>query len=107
MEMGFHNTTQATSLAEAKVLLSQQNFDLLFLDWMLDDGDCFDVISFIEQLDANKFSQNQKAIKIVVTGKDSPDDITRLRKYNIHNHFIKPFTYSYFKEKLETVLNKK
>ncbi|MBY0414125.1 MAG: response regulator [Bdellovibrionales bacterium] len=106
MDMGFTKVTQATSSKNAQDCLNQKNFDLIILDWMLEDGDCFDVLNYINHLDSDKFSISKNAIKIVITGKDHPNDIARLKSHNINNYFIKPFTSSYFKENLTKVLAK-
>lgn len=87
-----------SSIAEAKKLLAEDDFDLFLLDWNLGDGTCIDLIEFIRSKKQNK--RLSEALIMVITGRDSVDDIMTLLRYDVKDYIIKPFDYSELEEKL-------
>ncbi len=97
---------KAGSVKDAKSLIGQTDYDLIIVDWNLGDGTCFDVVDHLRSFTERKRLLN--ALILVITGRDSIEDIMRLREYQISNHLIKPFDYFEFKEKLtDAFANKK
>lgn len=86
------------SLAEAKNAFAESEYDLLILDWNLDDGNCLDLIKYI-RAKKEKIRLNN-ALIMVVTGRNDVDDIMMLRQHDVKDHIIKPFDYDEFEEKL-------
>lgn len=86
------------SVAEAKMLVDQHEFDLFLLDWNLGDGTCLDLIKFVRSKKDNIRLTN--ALIMVVTGRNDIDDTFTLLKHNVTDQLIKPFDYNEFEEKL-------
>lgn len=87
-----------SSVAEAKKLINEKDYDLFLLDWNLDDGTCLDLIEFIRSKKDNV--RLNEALIIAVTGRDDVDDIMTLLKYGVKDYIIKPFDFPEFEDKL-------
>ncbi len=92
------------SVAEAKNLINKQDFDILLLDWNLDDGTCIDVIQFVRSKTSRK--RLMDALVVVITGRNSIDDIMTLLKYDVKDHIIKPFDHAELEDKLAYAIGK-
>jgi DNA-binding response OmpR family regulator len=97
-EMKHTRFQTCASIAEAKKILDEKDFDLFLLDWNLGDGTCIDLIDYIRAKKDNK--RLGESLIIVVTGRNDVDDIMTLVRYNIKDHIIKPFDYPELEEKL-------
>lgn len=86
------------SVKEAKKIIEVQDFDLLLLDWDLDDGTCFEVMDHARRIERSQ--RLKEAITIVITGRNDVEDIMTLVQRNISDHIIKPFDYSEFEDKI-------
>ncbi len=86
------------SVKEAKKMIEVQDFDLLLLDWDLDDGTCFEVMDHARKVERSQ--RLKEAITIVITGRNDVEDIMTLVQKNISDHIIKPFDYSEFEDKI-------
>jgi DNA-binding response OmpR family regulator len=93
-----------TSITEAKKCLNDKNYNLLLLDWNLDDGTCIDLIDFLRL--SNQKKHLKEALIMVITGRSDVDDIMTLLRYNVKDHIIKPFDYHEFEEKISYALEK-
>lgn len=105
MELLHHkNFETCYSVGEAKEKLIKKDYDLLILDWDLDDGTCMEVIAMAR---ASTSSARQKdALTIVMTGRDSVEDIMTLVENNIKDHIIKPFDHHEFEDKISYALER-
>jgi CheY-like chemotaxis protein len=93
------------SVNEALNLLTQNDYDLLLLDWNLEDGTCTEVMDAIKESD--KISMRTKsALVVVVTGRNDVDDIMSLLKYGVNDSIIKPFDFKEFEDKLVYAVDK-
>lgn len=98
-EIGHTNYKMCLSVKEAIHLIQNEKFDILLLDWNLDDGTCIDIIKFLN-------SQKDNALVIVITGRDDVEDIMTLLRYDVKDHIIKPFDHAEFKEKISYALER-
>ncbi len=105
-EMEHKNFDLCTSIAEAKNNLSQNSYNLLMLDWNLDDGTCLDVIEFINNDIDSKACKNHHALTMVITGRDDVEDIMTLLRYGVEDLIIKPFDFDEFEDKVVYALEK-
>lgn len=94
------------SLMEAQQLITKNHYDLLLLDWNLEDGTCLDLLEFCRSNALAKELGNDKSLVIVVTGRDDVDDIITLLRYGVNNHIIKPFSFDEFEDKIKYALEK-
>lgn len=102
--LGHDQFESCMDVKEAFQKLAKNDYDLLLLDWNLDDGTCLDVIEFIKN---HPISQRTKsAVIVVITGRDEVDDIMTLLGYGIQDHIIKPFGLQEFEEKIRYALEK-
>lgn len=92
------------SIAEAKKLVDKNDYDLLLLDWNLDDGTCLDLIEFVRS--KKDRPRLDKALIMAITARNDVDDIITLLKYNVKDCLIKPFDHKEFEEKLIYALEK-
>lgn len=104
MEMGHDNFETCTTLAEARQLVQKNDYDILLLDWNLSDGTCIDLIEFMRE--KKEKVQSSKGLIMVLTGRNSVEDIMTLVNYNIKDYIIKPFEFDEFEEKLIYALEK-
>jgi response regulator RpfG family c-di-GMP phosphodiesterase len=104
LELGHSKVELCKDIESAKKCLSTRDYDLLLLDWNLDDGTCLDVVEFIKK---NQISSRTKAaVTVVITGRDDVEDIMTLVRYGINDHIIKPFGFREFQEKIIYALEK-
>ena len=94
------------SLAEARIKLAEKRYDMLLLDWNLDDGTCLDLLEFNKKDTKAKQLKNDSALTIVITGRDDVDDIMTLLRYGVKDHIIKPFDFNEFEDKITYALEK-
>ena len=85
----------ADSLKETSEILLQNKIQFLITDWAFQDGSC---IELIEKL--RKTSDYKNLPIMVVTGRDSIDDLMTLVQLDVKDHLVKPFTFVEFEEKL-------
>jgi DNA-binding response OmpR family regulator len=98
------NIYKAKSVAEAKKLITETDFDLIFVDHNLGDGYATDVIAFARSFKDRKRLQN--SLPIIVSGDVSIEDTMNFRKSGINDQIIKPFDFFEFQEKLTDALQK-
>lgn len=103
-ELGHNKVDLCKDINQAKKSLMSKDYDLLLLDWNLDDGTCLDVIEFIKVQAVS--ARTKAAITVVITGRDDVDDIMTLLRYGIKDHIIKPFGFQEFEEKIGYALEK-
>ena len=104
-ELKHHNFDLCTSVDGAKKLLDQKDFDLLLLDWNLEDGTCIDVINYIK--DSPLSIRTKNASTVVITGRDGVDDLMTLRDHGVNNSIIKPFDIKEFGDKILYAIDRK
>lgn len=92
------------SLKEALKCVDESDFDLMLLDWNLGDGTCLDLVEHVKNKSWRTY--NQKALIIVVTGRDDVDDLMTLLMYGIKDTIIKPFDSFEFEDKLSYALSR-
>jgi len=102
--LGHDQFDACMDVKEARQKLAKNDYDLLLLDWNLDDGTCLDVIEFIKNHPVNQ--RTKSAVIVVITGRDEVDDIMTLLGYGIQDHIIKPFELQEFEEKIRYALEK-
>lgn len=103
-ELGHVKYDLCKGIKEAKLNLVDKDYDLLLLDWNLDDGTCIDLIEFIKT--SSLSPQTKQALTVVITGRDDVDDIMTLLRYGIKDHIIKPFDFSEFEDKITYAIDK-
>ena len=103
-ELGHKNYQLCHGVNEAKKSLSTGDFDLLLLDWNLDDGTCLDLIEYIQTHPVS--ARTKAAIKMVITGRNDVEDIITLLSHGIKDYLIKPFNFNEFENKLDYALEK-
>jgi CheY-like chemotaxis protein len=103
-ELGHKNYQLCHGVNEAKMSLAKNDFDLLLLDWNLDDGTCLDLIEFINTSTVSE--RTKSAVKMVITGRNDVEDIITLLNYGIKDYLIKPFNFNEFENKLDYALEK-
>lgn len=77
-----------SSLAEAQVLLSKDNFDLVFLDVRLPDGNGTELLKHFNQLPDSV----EKPLTVVITGYGSIESAVACMKLGAFDYIIKPFS---------------
>lgn len=103
-ELGHQKFDLCKGIQEAKINLVDKDYDVLLLDWNLDDGTCIDLIEFIK---TSALSPRTKAaLTVVITGRDDVDDIMTLLRYGVKDHIIKPFDFHEFEDKITYGLDK-
>ena len=103
-DLGHAKFDLSHSIQEAEKKLIQNDYDLLLLDWNLDDGTCIDLIEFIKSESLSE--RTKSALTMVITGRNDVDDIMTLLSYGVKDHIIKPFEFSEFEEKISYALEK-
>lgn len=103
-ELGHKNFDLCSGVKEAKISLVDKSYDLLLLDWNLDDGTCIDLIEFIKS--STIAPRTKDALIVVITGRDDVDDIMILLRYGVKDYIIKPFDFAEFEEKIGYGLEK-
>ena len=77
-----------SSLAEAQVLLSKDNFDPVFLDVRLPDGNGTELLKHFNQLPDSV----EKPLTVVITGYGSIESAVACMKLGAFDYIIKPFS---------------
>ncbi|MFQ6723636.1 MAG: sigma-54-dependent transcriptional regulator [Opitutales bacterium] len=77
-----------SSLAEAQSLLSKDNFDLVFLDVRLPDGNGTELLKHFNQLPDSV----EKPLTVVITGYGSIESAVACMKLGAFDYIIKPFS---------------
>ncbi|HWD93811.1 MAG TPA: sigma-54 dependent transcriptional regulator [Verrucomicrobiae bacterium] len=90
-----YDVASATTLAAAQELLGKDNFDLIFLDMRLPDGDGTELLKAIQQ-------RPQKPLVVVTTGFGSIESAVECMKNGAFDYMIKPFS----NEQIEFTLRK-
>lgn len=80
-----YDVAAATTIAEAQDFLNRDNFDLIFLDVRLPDGDGTDLLKAIQQ-------RPQKPLCVVTTGFGSVEAAVECMKNGAFDYLIKPFS---------------
>lgn len=102
--LGHDQFDPCMDVKEARQKLAKNDYDLLLLDWNLDDGTCLDVIEFIKNQPVSQ--RTKSAVTVVITGRDEVEDIMTLLAYGIQDHIIKPFGLQEFEDKIRYALEK-
>lgn len=105
-ELG-HTVEQITlchNVQSAKKALTQGEYQLLLLDWNLPDGSCLDILGFIKNTDGQL--KHHKSTSVIITGRDSVEDIMTLLQYGVKDHIIKPFQFDEFEEKISYAIQR-
>ncbi len=103
-DLGHKQYDLCKSVQEAKKNLAGKAYDLLLLDWNLDDGTCIDLIEFIQESAISL--RTKSALTMVITGRDDVDDIMTLLRYGVKDYVIKPFDFNEFEDKVTYALDK-
>lgn len=80
-----YDVAAASTIAEAQDFLNRDNFDLIFLDVRLPDGDGTDLLKTIQQ-------RPQKPLCVVTTGFGSVESAVECMKNGAFDYLIKPFS---------------
>ena len=90
-----YDVASVSTIAAAQDLLARDNFDLIFLDMRLPDGDGTDLLKTIQQ-------RPQKPLVVVTTGFGSIESAVECMKNGAFDYVIKPFS----NEQIEFTLRK-
>ncbi len=90
-----YDVASVSTIAAAQELLGKDNFDLIFLDMRLPDGDGTDLLKTIQQ-------RPQKPLVVVTTGFGSIESAVECMKNGAFDYVIKPFS----NEQIEFTLRK-
>jgi len=80
-----YDVASASTIAAAQELLAKDNFDLIFLDVRLPDGDGTELLKAIQQ-------RPQKPLAVVTTGFGSIESAVECMKNGAFDYVIKPFS---------------
>jgi DNA-binding NtrC family response regulator len=80
-----YDVASVSTIAAAAELLGKDNFDLIFLDMRLPDGDGTDLLKLIQQ-------RPQKPLVVVTTGFGSIESAVECMKNGAFDYVIKPFS---------------
>jgi DNA-binding NtrC family response regulator len=80
-----YDVASVSTIAAAQELLTKDNFDLIFLDMRLPDGDGTDLLKTIQQ-------RPQKPLVVVTTGFGSIESAVECMKSGAFDYVIKPFS---------------
>lgn len=103
-DLGHEQFDLCSDISDARDKLTKNDYDLLLLDWNLNDGTCLDIIEFIKKTPVS--DRTKSAVTVVITGRDDVDDIMTLLHYGIKDHIIKPFGFQEFEDKIGYALEK-
>lgn len=90
-----YDVASVSTLAAAREYLSRDNFDIIFVDVRLPDGDGTDLLKEIQ-------SRPQKPLVVITTGFGSVESAVDCMKNGAFNYLIKPFS----NEQIEITLRK-
>jgi DNA-binding response OmpR family regulator len=93
---GYH-VTRAADLATARTLRDDRDFALVVLDLMLPDGSGLDLL-------ADMRSADKDCLVLVLTAKNSTDDVIRGLRSGADDYLGKPFTLEEFLLRVEALL---
>ncbi len=93
-----YTVATVSSLADAEAILSKDNFDLVFLDVRLPDGDGTRLLKHFNQLSETV----EKPITVVITGYGSIESAVACMKLGAFDYIIKPFSL----QEIDVVLQK-
>jgi DNA-binding NtrC family response regulator len=79
------DVTSAPTLAEARDFLARDNFDLIFVDMRLPDGDGLELLKELQL-------RPQRPFAVVMTGHGSVESAVECMKSGASDYLIKPFT---------------
>lgn len=97
-EIGHQNIDLCQNVQDAKALLLKNDYDLILLDWNLSDGSCMDIMDYIKNYPVSP--RTKAALSVVITGRNSVDDIMTLLQYGVKDTIIKPFEFHEFVDKI-------
>lgn len=89
----------SSRVADAKRKISENHYDLYFLDLNLPDGTGFDLIPFIK-------AENQVAEIIITSAYDGPKEKQKAKEFGISNFIKKPFSKQDLYKVVDTLTNK-
>src|SRR5437868_14860113 len=90
-----YDVASVSTIAAAQDCLAKDNFDVIFLDVRLPDGDGTDLLKLIQ-------SRPQKPLAVVTTGFGSVESAVECMKNGAFDYLIKPFS----NEQIELTLRK-
>src|SRR5882672_8396757 len=90
-----YDVVSASTIAAAQEFLNKDNFDVVFLDVRLPDGDGTDLLKSIQQ-------RPQKPLCIITTGFGTVESAVECMKNGAFDYLIKPFS----NEQIEVTLRK-
>src|SRR5215813_3942684 len=90
-----YDVASVSTIAAAQEFLAKDNFDVIFLDVRLPDGDGTDLLKLIQ-------SRPQKPLAVVTTGFGSVESAVECMKNGAFDYLIKPFS----NEQIEIILRK-
>ena len=98
------NFDTCRSVEEAINLFSKQDYDLLIVDWDLEDGTCMEIIDKARSGVSSK--RLNEALTVVMTGRNAVEDIMTLIAKDVKDHIIKPFDQYEFEDKIYYALER-
>src|SRR5215467_10062702 len=90
-----YDVASVSTIAAAQECLAKDNFDVIFLDVRLPDGDGTDLLKLLQ-------SRPQRPLAVVTTGFGSVESAVECMKNGAFDYLIKPFS----NEQIEIVLKK-
>lgn len=96
---GITEVKSAKSIALAKQILLQEDFDIIFLDLYFPKGTGVDLIKWVRQEDL-------EVDIIMITADRSVEMVQKTFRYGVVDYLIKPFTFSRFSDAVKKVLKK-
>ena len=89
------DVASASTIAEAQNILSKDNFDLIFVDVRLPDGEGTDLLRELQ-------ARPQKPLVVIITGFGSVESAVECMRNGAFDYLIKPFS----SDQLEVTLRK-
>src|SRR5215472_3766748 len=89
------DVASASTLAAARDYLNRDNFDLIFMDMRLPDGEGIELLKFLQ-------TRPQRPLAVVMTGFGSVESAVECMKSGAFDYIIKPFS----NEQIEVTLRK-
>ena len=90
-----YDVASAPTLAAAREYLGKDNFDLIFMDMRLPDGESIELLKYLQ-------TRPQKPLAVVMTGFGSVESAVDCMKNGAFDYLIKPFSM----EQIEVTLRK-
>ncbi len=101
--LGFTKIRQARSGEQVLSLVKQQHTDLLLTEW---DIESMNGVELVRYLRKGKDSPNQRLSVIMVTARNSADDVRLARDAGITEYLVKPFTVQSLCDRLFAIVEK-